>query len=194
MMPPGVLAGWSALIAVGATVVGAVTLGLFFSRGGAWGRLNDAASVVLLLAMIPVALVIGTIEMETVTTVSVAIAAVGIGAMVVVALLQALLVAGRVTYEQTKAGVLGGGAVIGIWYILAGLNVGGTNLDGPLRWLAIAAGIGYIAIGYGFLVGNERHPLSAIGGVLLLVASCLFLGLLGVSLVTEQITVPAWNA
>jgi hypothetical protein len=114
--------------------------------------------------------------------------------MVVVAALQALLVADRVTYEGTKAAVLGGGAVIGVWYIIAGWLTAGTVLDGPLRWLAIAAGIGYIAIGYGFLVGNERHPPSAIGGVVLLVASVLFLGVLGVALVTEQITVPAWNA
>lgn len=194
MTTPAMLAGWSALLALGATVVGAVTLILFFSRGGAWGKLNDAASVVLLLAMIPVALVIGTIEMETVTTTSVVVAAVGIAAMVVVAILQALLVADRVTYEGTKAAVLGGGAVIGVWYILAALFMTGTVLDGALRWLAIAAGIGYIAIGYGFIAGNERHPLSAIGGVVLLVASCLFLGLLGVSLVTEQITVASWNA
>jgi len=194
MTSPAVLAGWSAFVALGATVVGAVTLILFFSRGGAWGRLNDAASVVLLLAMIPVALVIGTIESETVTTVAVAVAALGIVAMVVVAVLQALLVVGRVTYEQTKAAVLGGGAVIGAWYILAGWLTGGTVLDGPLRWLAIAAGIGYIAIGYGFLAGNERHPLSAIGGVVLLAASVVFLGGLGVGLVTGQIMVPAWNA
>jgi hypothetical protein len=194
MPAPEVLAGWSALLALAATIVGAVTLMLFFSRGGAWGRFNDAASVVLLLAMIPVALVVGTIESERESTVAVAIAAVGIGAMVVVALLQALLVAGRVTYEGTKAGVLGGGAVIGVWYILAGWLTGGTVLDGRLRWLAILAGIGYIAIGYGFLAGNERHPLSVAGGIVLLVASCLFLGVLGTGLLTGQITVPAWNA
>jgi hypothetical protein len=188
------LAGWSALVALGATIVGAVTIVLFFSRGGAWGRLNDAASVVLLLAMIPVALVIGTIETENEATVGFVVAAVGIGAMIVVAVLQGLLVAGRVTYEGTKAAVLGGGAVIGAWYIVAGWLSAGTILDGALRWLAIAAGIGYIAIGYGFLAGNERHPLSALGGVVLLVASCLFLGVLGTGLVTGQITVPAWNA
>jgi len=194
MPAPEVLAGWSALLALAATIVGAATLVLFFARGGVWGRLNDAASVVLLLAMVPVALVVGMIESERLSTTAVAVAAIGIGAMVVVALLQALLVAGRVTYEGTKAAVLGGGAVIGVWYILAGWLATGTILDGPLRWLGITAGIGYIAIGYGFLVGNERHPLSAIGGVVLLIASVTFLGILGVGLVTGRTAIPAWNA
>ncbi|MEW5989762.1 MAG: hypothetical protein AB1736_00255 [Chloroflexota bacterium] len=192
MTTPALLAGWSALLALGATIVGAVTLVLFFARGGAWGKLNDAASVVLLLAMIPVAIVIAALEGQT--TASLAVAAIGIAAMVVVAVLQALLAAGRVTYEGTKAAVLGGGAVIGVWYILAALLMGVNGLDGPHRWLALAAGIGYIAIGFGFLVGNERHPLSVGGGLLLLVASCTFLGVLGFGLVTGRTTIPAWNA
>ncbi|HEX4897708.1 MAG TPA: hypothetical protein VFV53_05045 [Candidatus Limnocylindrales bacterium] len=190
-MPPDVFAGWAALLALGATIVGAVTLWLFFSRGGAWGKLNDAASVVLLVAMIPVALAVARIEADVVGIASVAVAALGIGAMVVVGVLQALLVADRVAYEQTKAAVLGGGALVGAWYVLVGVLAGGTALDGAMRWLAIAAGLGYIAIGYGFLAGNERHPLSVGGGIVLLVASCLFLGLFGVGLVADQIAVPA---
>ena len=144
-----------------------------------------------MLAMIPVALVVARIEGEAAGSASVAVAALGIGAMVVVGVLQALLVADRVTYEQTKAAVLGGGALVGAWYVLVGLFGGGTALDGALRWLAIAAGLGDVAIGYGFLAGNERHPLSVGGGVVLLVASCFFLGLLGVGLITDKIAVPA---
>jgi hypothetical protein len=191
---PEVAAGWSALVAAAATVVGAVTLVLFFSRGEPWGRLNDASSVVLMLAMIPVALLITTIETETVTTVVLPVAAVGIGAMLAVAALQALLVARRVTYDQTKRWVLLGGAVIGLWYVATGLLAGHTALEGVLAWLAIAAGIGFVAIGYGFAAGNERHPLSALGGVVLLGASTAFFVVLGTRLVTGDLTVPAWNA
>jgi hypothetical protein len=191
---PEVAAGWSALVAAAATVVGAVTLVLFFSRGEPWGRLNDASSVVLMLAMIPVALLITTIETETVTTVVLPVAAVGIGAMLAVAALQALLVARRVTYDQTKRWVLLGGAVIGLWYVATGLLAGHTALEGVLAWLAIAAGIGFVAIGYGFAAGNERHPLSALGGVVLLGASTAFFVVLGTRLVTGDLVVPAWNA
>jgi uncharacterized membrane protein len=37
------LAGWSALLAAAATVVGAVFVGLFFSRGEPWGTWTLAA-------------------------------------------------------------------------------------------------------------------------------------------------------
>ncbi len=193
-MTPETIAGWSALVAAGATVVGAVTLVLFFARGEPWGRLNDASSVVLMLATIPVALLVATIESETVTTIVLPVAALGIGAMLVVAALQALLVARRVTYEQTKAWVLLGGAVVGVWYILSGLFAARTAIEGLLAWLMLAAGVGFIAIGYGFAAGNERHPLSVIGGVLLLGASTTFLAVLGMRLVTGDLVAPAWNA
>ncbi len=193
-MTPEVAAGWSALVAAAATVVGAVTLVLFFSRGGEWGRLNDASSVVLMLAMIPVALLVATLESETVTTVVLPVAAIGIGAMLAVAALQALLVARRVTYEQTKKWVLLCGAVIGLWYIASGLLAGNTALEGALAWLAIGSGIGFVAVGYGFAAGNERHPLSALGGGLLLGASTTFFVVLGTRLVTGDLVVPDWNA
>jgi lipoprotein signal peptidase len=193
-MTPEIVAGWSALLAAVATVVGAITLVLFFSRGEPWGRLNDASSVLLMLALIPVALIVATLESETKTTTVLPVAALGISAMIAVAVLQALLVARRVTYEQTKRQVLAGGAVVGLWYILSGLLAGFSALDGALAWLAVASGVGFIAIGYGFAVGNERHPLSALGGAVLLAASTAFLLLLGTRLVTGDIVVPAWNA
>ena len=77
-MTPEIVAGWSALVAAIATVIGAVTLVLFFARGEPWGRLNDVSSVVLMLAMIPVALVVGTLESETASTVALPVAALGI--------------------------------------------------------------------------------------------------------------------
>ena len=64
---------------------------------------------------------------------------------------------------------------------------------GPSGWLALVSGVAFIAIGYGFLAGGERHPLSAIGGVALLVASTAFLGILGVRLVSGELVVPDWN-
>jgi hypothetical protein len=171
-----------------------ITLLLFFSRGQPWGTINDASSVVLMLALIPVALLVATLERETVTTLALAAAALGIVAMVVAAGLQALLVVGRVTFEQTKLRVLGAGAVVGLWYILVAVLAGGTAIEGPLAWLAVGSGAGFIAVGYGFAVGGERHPLSVVGGLLAFAGSTAFLAILGVRLVGGDITVPAWNA
>jgi hypothetical protein len=190
---PEIVAGGSALVAAIATVVGAVTLVLFFARGEPWGRLNDVSSVVLMLAMIPVALVAGTLESETVSTLALPVTALGIGGMVAAALVQAALVFRRVSFEQSRNWVLLAGAVVGVWYLFTGLFARGTALDGLLAWLAIAAGIGFVAVGYGFAAGGERHPVAIVGGLVLFVASMGFLTILGARLVTGDLVVRAWN-
>jgi hypothetical protein len=192
-MTPEIAAGWSALIAAVATVIGAVTIVLFFAKGGLWGALNDASSVVLMLATIPVAFLVAAIESEVATTMVLAPTAVGIVAMLATAILQALLVGRRVTFEQTKRPVLLLGAAVGLWYLSVAAFASHTALDGLLGWLALISGLGFIAIGYGFLAGGERHPLAAGGGVALLVASTAFLGILGVRLVSGDLVVPDWN-
>ena len=192
-MTPEIAAGWSALVAAVATVTGAVTIVLFFARGGFWGPLNDASSVVLMLATIPVAFLVAAIESEVATTMVLAPTAVGVLAMLAVAVLQGLLVARRVTFEQTKRPVLLLGAVVGLWYLSVAAFAGHTALDGLLGWLALVSGLGFIAIGYGFLAGGERHPLAAGGGVVLLIASTAFLGILGVRLASGDLVVPEWN-
>ena len=187
-------AGLSAWLAAAMTVVGAVSLMLFFSRGGRWGTLNDASSVVLVLAMIPVALVLAVIALEVVTTVALVVAAIGIGAMLAFAVLQALLVIGRVRYEQTKTPVLALGAVVGAWYLLTAITTAGTDLPDGLRLAAAVAGAGFIAVGIGFARGGQSHPLAAIGGLALILASLIFLVWLGALLLGGGLTIPAWNA
>jgi hypothetical protein len=187
-------AGLSAWLAAAMTVVGAVTLLLFFSRGGRWGTWNDASSVVLMLAMIPVALLLTIIALEVVTTVALVMGAVGIGAMLVLAALQALLVAGRVTYEQTKVAVLIGGGVVGIWYLLTAIVTGSTGLPDGMRVAAAVAGLGFIAVGIGFLRGGQDDRLAQAGGLALFVASLVFLVWIGALLLARDLTIPAGNA
>jgi hypothetical protein len=181
------LAGPSALVAAVATLVGAVTLGLFFAKGQPWGTINDVSSIVLMLAMVPVALAIASIHSYRGAS-SAAIAVLGMTGMVGASVTQALLLAGRRTYEELLPWTLGFGAVVGVWYILIGLA--GVRLGffgSPLNNLAIASGVGFIALGYGFLRGNERHPLSIVGGLVVLVASTWFLGWLGVLFISGDI-------
>lgn len=188
------LAGLSAWLAAVMTVVGMVTLLLFFSRGGQWGMLNDASSVVLMLALIPVALVLAVIELEVVTTTALVVAAIGIIAMLAVALLQALLVVRRVTYEQTKLPVLGGTAVVGLWYLLTALVTGGTQIGDGVRVASAAAGVGFVAVGYGFATGGERHPAAGVGGLVAFVSSLALQLYLGSALLSKDLVVPDWNA
>ena len=174
------LVGWSALLAAVATVVGAFFLVLFFAKGQPWGTLNDIASVVLMVATIPVAVALGRLGEQPFGGLAWLVTAIGIVGMAGAALAQILLVARVRTYRQLLPWTLGSGAVVGVWYVLVGLLglefVATRNYPPLLIALAIASGIGFIAIGYGFWRGNERHPVSIVSGLVLLVSSTAFLG------------------
>jgi hypothetical protein len=177
------LAGPSALLAAVATVLGAIFLVLFFARGGFWGLLNDLASIVLMLATIPVALFVASFTAERVGALpATAIALVGLAGMVGASIAQGLLVARIRTYEQLLPWTLGFGAVVGVWYVLVGLTGYLAGMPELMALLAVVSGLAFIALGYGWIRGNERHPLSVGGGVMLLFASTAFLIWLGISL------------
>jgi hypothetical protein len=172
------LVGPSALVAAVATVLGAVFLIVFFAKGGLWGLLNDLASIVLMVATIPVAVAIGFVGEDAYGGLAWLVTSIGVIGMVGATVSQVLLVARVRTYQQLLPWTLGSGAVVGVWYLLVGLLglalVSTRNFPLPLMALAIASGISFIAIGYGFWRGNERHPLSIVGGVVLLIASTAF--------------------
>jgi hypothetical protein len=192
MIDLGWLAGPSAIVAAVATVVGAVTLILFFAKGQPWGTINDVSSIVLMLATIPVALSIPAPPASWLRDWQGGIAAVGIVGMVGAAVAQGLLVARVATYERLLPWTLGFGAVVGVWYLLVGFAGIGSSLFFEtdlirLETLAIASGISFIALGYGFLRGNERHPLSVIGGLVLVVTSTWFLAWIGLEFISGDI-------
>ena len=182
------LAGPSALLAAVATVVGAGTLVIFFARGGWWGLANDVASIVLMVATIPVAVGIAQVTKGWSPWADAA-AVVGITGMVGASVSQALLISRRFTYRELLPWTLGFGAVVGIWYLMIGLGSVTSPFfpDFLLNALAVASGISFIALGYGFLRGNERHPLSVIGGIVLLVSSTWFLVWIGQEFISGEI-------
>ncbi|MBF8290522.1 MAG: hypothetical protein HW391_1490 [Chloroflexi bacterium] len=188
------VAGWSALLAAAATVVGMVTLMVFFARGDPWGRWNDIASVVLMLATIPVALLVAAIEAEQFPIHAYLVACAGIVGMVLSAGFQTALVLRIRTYEQLLGRTLASGAIVGLWYVLIGVLSLPRGLGVPLPQLAVAAGIGFVAVAYGFAVGNQHHMASKVGGVVLFVASTAFLTMLGLQLLSGDLVIPTWNA
>jgi hypothetical protein len=183
---PG-LAGPSALVAAVATVVGAVTLILFFAKGGRWGLINDIASIVLMVATIPVALAIpGTAHTRILWPEM--IVAIGVVGMLGASVSQALLIARRFSYERLLPWTLGFGAVVGVWYVLIGLAGVRLGLFGSeLDTLAIVAGVSFIALGFGWLRGNERHPVSIVAGIALLISSTWFLTSIGLLFISGDI-------
>ncbi len=186
--------GWSALLGAGATVVGAITLMVFFARGNPWGTWNDVATIVVMLATIPVALLIATLESEQFATFAWIVGAVGVLGMWLAATFQAFLVLGRRTYRELLGRTLASSAVVGLWYLLMGMLALARGLGDPLPQLAIASGTGFLAVAYGFAVGDQHHLLSKVGAVLLFGASTAFLGILGGRLVSGDLVIPTWNA
>ena len=175
------VAGWAAVIAAVATVVGAVLLGLFFAKGQPWGTLNDIASIVLMAATIPVAL-----EVANLGAGSELWPIVGITGMVGAIVAQGLLVLRVRSYPELLPYTLGAGAIVGLWYLEVAFG-GSEMLGADLGILAALSGAGYIALGYGFWRGNERHPLSIAGGLVLVVASTAFLGWFGIQVLNGNL-------
>lgn len=181
------VAGVAALLAAVATVVGAVLLGLFFWKGQPWGTLNDLASIVLMLATIPVlAFFARYTDPYLAPGVALGIGAVGLVGMVGASAAQGLLVARVRTYAQLLPWALGFGAVVGVWYVLIGITGRLAGVPEVMAFLAVASGAGYVSLGYGFSRGNQNYPLSIVGGLVLLVASTIFLGWIGSALITDM--------
>jgi hypothetical protein len=187
-MTIGELAGFSALVAAAATIVGAVTLVLFFTRGEPWGRLNDVSSIILMLAMVPIAGAVAILTADD-YPVNLVVAAAGVVGMLGAASAQALLVLRKGTFQALLPWNLGSGAIVGVWYLVIGILGFRTPLQAGLSALAIASGIGFIAIGIGFWRGGMQSRLALLGGIVLLIASTWFLTWLGVELVSGSMGV-----
>jgi hypothetical protein len=159
-------AGWAAYLSAAATIITFVTAIVFFRKGQPFGTVNDAASVFQMLFMVPIVLALHQLMGPSAETLSVLAAAIGIIGMLVGALLQALLVFGKVKCEQTIGMVLTAGGAIGVWLVLTGyLALAGGMLPSGLAWLGLIAGGGYILSVVGFRLGGERNPLFWIGSL-----------------------------
>ena len=101
------------------TLLTAVTAFLFFSINERYGKLNDAVSVFQMVAMLPVAAALFTLMPENGRGLALLAAGVGGVGMLVAGILQAMLVVGAVSFEQTFDAVLTAGGAIGLWLMVS---------------------------------------------------------------------------
>ena len=144
------LAGWSAILSAIATIVGAVTLVIFFSVGDPYGKINDVSSVIIGLTVSLIAFLTGAV------------------AMLIAAVLQALLILSGTnfgTIVTVMFGVFGASLLTFNW--LANSN---RTLPRALAWTGIAAGLGYVLVTAGFLLGGAYDMLTYIGGAFSVIA------------------------
>jgi hypothetical protein len=174
------LFGWAAILSAVATLLTLITGILFFSAGDLFGPINDAASVIQMLLMLPVAAALHLLTRHDALTLALLAAAIGVAGMLVAAVLQALLVFRAVEYEQTAAATLSAGGAVGIWLVLANLlALAAGALPGGLVLTGVVAGAGYVLLVIGFRLGGQVHPLFYVGSGLAVIGYTLWGAWLG---------------
>lgn len=165
------LAGWCGYIAAGATILGFITIIIFFMVGDPFGIMNDISSVVIALAGIPILLAMHQLHRSARPALSLIAFVIGIVAVLVVAATQTMLVLKIIKYEQSAAPATIGFGVFGASLILFGyLSYIANTFSRRMSVWGIFAGLGYILVTAGFLLGLQEHPLSYIGGVMTVIA------------------------
>ncbi|MBI5824136.1 MAG: hypothetical protein HZB18_08930 [Chloroflexi bacterium] len=162
------LAGWSGYLSATATIIGAVTLVIFFSIGDPFGKINDVCSVVIGLTAIVILFALYQLHRSAAPTISLIIFLVGALAMLAAAVVQTLLVINGTNFGMIVTISFGvfGASLIGFGF----LTLVNQILPRRLSWWGIAAGIGYVLVITGFILGGENHPLTYLGGLVAVVA------------------------
>jgi hypothetical protein len=154
----------SAYLAGGAWIAGSIALIVFFAGVSVFGPINDAFSVFQFLFLIPVALALHQILGRHAPVLSLGTAMGGIAAMLAVAVLQALLVIGRVSFEQTLKTILALTAVVGVWWLATStVSLVHGALPAGLAWVGIVAGVASLVGMVGFWFWGYQHPLAVVG-------------------------------
>ena len=159
-------AGWSALVSAIATVLGLVTLIMFFALGQPWGTINDITSVVLAFSLLPVLLMLHRLHRRNAPTISFATFIIGVLAMLIAVVFQTLLIIRVITFAQTAIIVPVAFGLFGATLMVYGYFARANgSLPRRLAFLSIIAGAGYVVVIVGFILGGQEHPLAAIGGL-----------------------------
>ncbi len=159
------LAGWSAILSAIATIVGAVTLVIFFSVGDPFGKINDVSSIVIAITGIIVLHAMQKIHRSTSYSMSAVASTLGIVALLVAGIVQIVFVVGGIQYKQTEFVSPLGFGLFGIALIVFGY-LGWIEASRPraLSATGMTAGLGYVLVTAGFLLGGPNHMLTYIGG------------------------------
>ena len=167
----------SAQLAAGLTVAGAVTLATFFAIGEPWGTLNDLSAIALAASTVPIAVGLARRNPRSVAL------TLGLGLDVIGAITTstytALLIARRMTFEDSLLGVVGGQALIGCWLVLVGLTAWTDPGSRRLAGFAITGGLGLVATAAGIATGGMTSQVAYVGFAAALVGTLGAYALLG---------------
>ena len=159
----------AAYVVAAAGLAALVTIVLFFTIGQPWGTLNDTALLVLTAAIPPLMLAFWELGGLTPTPLALVAQVSGWVAVVIWCVVQALMIAGVLTFDYEHAAT-GGLAVEAVALIVIGLWIAGANLLAgawlsSIRWFGVAAGLGFVVLPIGLILGGVDHPLTYVGGI-----------------------------
>jgi len=167
----------AAQAAVGLTIGSATALAAFFAVGEPWGTLNDALSIGLAWATVPIALdLVRRHPASPLLRLGLAADLTGVAMTTV---FTSLLISRRMTFETSLQPIITGQALIGTWLILAGASAWSDPTCRRASMLGIMGGAGLIATAAGIATGGMGSPVTAIGSVSALVGTIGFYALLG---------------
>jgi hypothetical protein len=182
---------WAAYVSAAATLVTFVTGILFFTVGQPYGTIQDAASALQVLLMLPVAWMLHRLIGPSAMAWSWLAFVLGVVGMLVAGVSQVLLVFRVVAFEQTlRIGLIAGGA-IGAWLALTGIlaMVYGL-LPVGLAWAGVVAGAGYLLLIAGFWLGGQGHPIFVSGSLVAVIGYTVWAVWLGRFILPGALGVP----
>ena len=161
------LGGWTAYARGVASAIGVVFLVAMFASfavgarpaGMVFGWINDLLGVVGALLMVPVAVALHVLLRSHAPGLSRLAMLIGIGALVAISVLQALLVVGILTFEAEVGPVSIAYLVLVVWFVMTGYlgSSSGTLRHGVRMGLLAATYIGYPL--WAFWLGRHLlHP------------------------------------
>jgi hypothetical protein len=190
-------AGWTAYANAALSIGILITLVAMFAIDDSWGTVNDAISVFWALSFLSLMVMLYRLNAPDNASLSLAapnlaIAIVGIAAMVAFAVLQSLLVLDLVSFEQTFSAVVTLGTVFGITVALNGLLARGSQtLPSGLTKVMIAFGVSYVLSAVGFLLGGWQNPLAGTGYLIGAITGPIWAIWLGRLLLDGRVLAPA---
>jgi hypothetical protein len=162
-------AATAAYVAAAAGLMAAVTIILFFAIGQPFGTLNDTALLVMTAAIPFLMLAFWELGGRTPTPLALAAQISGWIAVIAWCVVQALMIVGVLSFDYKDAATGGMGIeavallVIGLW--IAGANLLAGSWLTSIRWFGVAAGLGFVVLPIGLILGGVDHPLTYAGGV-----------------------------
>ncbi len=173
-------AGWAAYLSAVASIATSLTAMLFFTRGQPWGTVNDLVSIVQMLFALPLVPALHRILASHAHSASLLAACIGAVGMLAAALLQILLVLGRIEFRQQIRAVMVAGAAIGLWLLLAAvLSLSSGALPGVVAWLGLISGLGYVVTALGYFVGGQESRVFRWGAFVVMLGFSLWAIVLG---------------